>query len=331
MIFRSFPISTWLLVAFMATNALAQDASYAHFDGFDASAPAETREVDVAAMFVDGDFAPATLCNFEYEPIPIPDMPELDPADGTIEAETIGDPDYGYLGYVPGGEFVHIDYWFGPAKWDSSFELGINGQTGNTDSLSLRSGGKIKREGAATKTLVDIIYARTSNDGKRTQNNSLFNAKIEWPFVNKRWHVYAKNGMEYDEFKDFDLRLWISAGMGYEVVKTADTDLTVELGSGFSKEYGSPDDEYKPEGAMTVFIDHAFNKRHSVEGKYEYYPEWEEFGEYRSISDIGYKILLDEEANLSLKFGVINRFDSTPGVNKKKNDTNYSILIIWKL
>ncbi|MCC9607043.1 DUF481 domain-containing protein [Blastopirellula sp. JC732] len=326
MISRFVQISTWLLLTCIVANAYAQDVTNAYAETTSQSPPPE---VNVAAMFIDGDFAPETLlCNFEYEPIPIPDVN----ADvGDIEAEAIGDPDYGYLGYVPGGQYVHIDYWFGEAKWDSSVELGINGQTGNTESLSLRSGAKVKRVGAATTTIADIIYARTSNNGVPTQDNALFNAKIEWPFVNKRWHIYAKNGMEYDAFKDFGLRLWVSGGMGYEVVKTDDTDLTVELGSGFSKEFDSPDDEYKPEGAMTILFDHNFNKRHSFEGKYEYYPEWQEFGEYRSISDIGYKILLDDTANLSLKFGVINRFDSTPGVDKKKNDTNYSILLIWKL
>ncbi|TWT32708.1 DUF481 domain-containing protein [Blastopirellula retiformator] len=328
MFFRFMQISTWLLITCVVANAFAQDAAFAYA----AEEPAAARpEVDVEAMFIDGDFMPATLCNFEYEPIPLPEFPDVNADVGDIEAEAIGEPDYGYLGYVPGGNYVHIDYWLGDAKWDSSIELGINGQTGNTDSLSLRSGAKIKREGKATKTIADIIYARTSNDGVPTQDNALSNLKIEWPFVNKRWHVYAKNGMEYDAFKDFGLRLWVSGGMGYEVVKTDDTDLTVELGSGFSKEFDSPDEEYVPEGAMTIFFDHNFNKWHSLEGKYEYYPEWEQFGEYRSISDIGYKILLDDAANLSLKFGVINRFDSTPGANKNKNDTNYSILLLWKL
>ncbi|MFI4875970.1 MAG: YdiY family protein [Blastopirellula sp. JB062] len=326
LISRIFSLLILLGSALVAVDASAQQASYAGGPAFDAPA---SQSVDVAAMFVDGEFAPATLCNFEYEPIPLPEAP--DPEDGEIEAEAIAVPEYGYLGYVPGGAYVHIDYWLGDAEWDNSVELGINGQSGNTESLSLRSGAKIKREGAATKTIADIIYARTSNNGKRTQNNALSNAKIEWPFSNRRWHFYAKNGLEYDEFKDFDLRLWVSGGLGYQVVQTDDTKLTVELGSGFSKEYGSPDEEYKPEGAMTVMLDHDFNKRNSLEAKYEYYPEWEQFGEYRSITDVGYKILLDDEANLSLKFGLINRFDSTPGVDKKKNDVNYSVLLLWKL
>lgn len=327
--FRFVQISTWLLIACLAANAFAQDVMNANAV---MQMPPPAPQVDVEAMFIDGDFMPATLCNFEYEPIPLPDMPEIvDPEDGEIEAEAIADPEFGYLGYVPGGQYVHVDYWFGPAKWESSVELGINGQTGNTESLSLRSGGKIKRVGSATTTIADIIYARTTNNGVATQDNALSNAKIEWPFVNRRWHFFAKNGLEYDKFKDFGLRLWVSGGMGYQVVKTEDTQLTVELGSGFSKEFDSPDDAYKPEGAMTIQLDHKFNQRNSFEGKYEYYPEWEQFGEYRSISDVGYKILLDDSANLSLKFGVINRFDSTPGVDKKKNDTNYSILLLWKL
>src|SRR3954464_4312922 len=36
--------------------------------------------------------------------------------------------------------------WLGPAPWDSGVELGLNGSSGTSDSLSLRTGAYIKRE-----------------------------------------------------------------------------------------------------------------------------------------------------------------------------------------
>src|SRR4051812_28328934 len=36
--------------------------------------------------------------------------------------------------------------WLGPAPWDSGVELGLNGSSGTSDSLSVRTGAYIKRE-----------------------------------------------------------------------------------------------------------------------------------------------------------------------------------------
>ena len=39
--------------------------------------------------------------------------------------------------------------------------------------------------------------------------------------------------------------------------------------------------------------------------------------------------MLDEDSNLNLKIGVIDRYDSTPN-GRKPNDFDYSVLLLWK-
>ena len=41
-------------------------------------------------------------------------------------------------------------------------------------------------------------------------------------------------------------------------------------------------------------------------------------------------MLLDEATNMSLKLGIIDRYDSTPN-GLKPNDLNYSLMLLWKL
>jgi hypothetical protein len=64
--------------------------------------------------------------------------------------------------------------------------------------------------------------------------------------------------------------------------------------------------------------------------KVDYFPEWEDFGQYRVVSDAGWEIDLDKPKNMSLRFTVNDRYDSTPnGVDP--NLVNYAVLLNWKL
>jgi len=284
----------------------------------------------------------------------LPDLPEdgdveeLPPADGSEDApeeivaeilsenaveaceEEIGLRDYGWLDLVPYGYYAHMDYWLGEAKWKNSMELGLNGQTGNTESLSLRGGARLRREGKHTTTTANIRHLRTSNRGVRTQNNAIVDSRIELPFKSfDRWHLFETNFLEFDEFRVFDLRLAVNAGVGYKLIKTDATDFTMSVGSGFSREYGGPNEEMVPEGMMGWTLRQQFTSRHSIEGKYEIFPDWNDFSDYRSVGEFAYKVMLDDKDRLSMKFSVVNRFDSTSN-GESQNDMDYAVLLLWK-
>ena len=46
--------------------------------------------------------------------------------------------------------------------------------------------------------------------------------------------------------------------------------------------------------------------------------------------DISWELVLDDVNNLSLKVGVIDRYDSTPN-GAEPNDVDYSVLLLWSL
>ncbi|MGY8768709.1 MAG: DUF481 domain-containing protein [Pirellulales bacterium] len=271
-----------------------------------------------------------------YDPLPV--LEPIEPLDSVteivnelsepFEIEELDPSDYGYFEAIPYDEWFHADYWFGRAKWKNSLELGLNGQTGNAESINFRVGGKIKREGKHANLLADIKHSRASSSGVQNENNALFNAKAEWPIMDRKWHFFLKNGLEYDEFKDFDLRVSVSGGLGYKWIKNDRTDLTLSFGSGISREYGSPDESIVPEGLFGLELDHELTERQSIDLKIEHFPDWTGFGEFRNVTDFGYNIMLDER--LSLKLGLVNRYDSTPN-NSQRNDLNYAFLLLWKI
>lgn len=235
---------------------------------------------------------------------------------------------YGYLDYVPYGQYGHVDYWFGEAKWKKSAELGFNGQTGNTISNSLRVGGKIRREGIRTIFTSEFKHLRTSDKDGLTQDNAFFKHRLEWPLkLHERWALHENTNLEYDAFKAFDLRLVFNGGLSYKPYKTDKTDWTLSAGSGFSQEFGSPQMGVIPEGSFGSDFTHKITDKQTLTFNFDFYPAFEANEGYRFTNEASYSIALDH--GLSLKISAYDRYDSTPN-NRKRNDLDYACLLLWE-
>ena len=219
--------------------------------------------------------------------------------------------------------------WFTSPLWENSIELGINGSEGNAESFSILAGGKLKRESDASVLGLDISYGKTKSGGVETQNYALSNSRWDWK-LNDRWFLYNKNTIEFDKFKAFDMRLVLSGGLGHHIIKNDATTLTGRLGAGASREFGGPADDWTPEANVGLDFEHKINKFQKINGVVDYYPSWEDFADYRLVSKIDWELLLSEDANLSLKIGAIDRYDSTPNGNVA-NDIDYYATLLWKM
>lgn len=219
--------------------------------------------------------------------------------------------------------------WFPMDGWENSAELGINGSSGNAESFSFQTGARFKRKSDFTGFDLRISHNRTNANGLETQNNALMFADFERFLGDSRWTYFVKNGLEYDEFKAFDLRYNINSGLGYSFYRTDDLTLTGRFGAGVSREFGGPNNAWSPEALFGGDYEHQVTKRNKLIAKIDYYPEWSDFANYRLISDVAWEYLLDEEGNLSFKLGANDRYDSTPN-GRKANDVNYSALLLYK-
>jgi hypothetical protein len=220
-------------------------------------------------------------------------------------------------------------YWYGPL-WSGSLELGLNAAKGNAQSVSIVLGADLKRKTGTHTLSLKADHARTSNRGIDSQHNALGEVRLDRHFGDTRWSLYTLGTLEYDEFKDFDLRLAASMGLGYSVIKNDVTTLTGRFGSGVSREIGGVDESYVPEANFGIDFERELNFRQKLVIKVDHYPDWGNWGSYRIVTDAGWEILLDEEANLSLKIGAIDRYDSTPN-GRKANDLNYSFVLLFKI
>ncbi len=232
----------------------------------------------------------------------------------------------GELGWLPG--WANPMSWFVPALWERSFELGISGSDGNANAMSLRTGLDLSRETERTNWDIDLTYRKADASGVETQHNALLYSDLDYKLANPGWSWFNKFGLEYDEFKEFDVRLNYNTGFGYLLIDTPVSQFRSRFGAGTSREIGSNDDAWKPEAVFGFDFSRQFSANQKFSMVFDYYPNWTDFNDYRIVTDAGWEFLLSEANNLSLKIGVIDRYDSTPGT-ARPNDIDYSVLLIW--
>ena len=186
------------------------------------------------------------------EVMPIPIEEALPPPAEASSASQNDAPEAGELLDLndPSG-WYQPTYWFGPAPWDTGIELGLNGSSGTSESLSIRTGGYIKRESRFSKLDLSTYYNRTTDGGVATQNNAQVDVRNDWLLDEQSpWTLYGTVNLFYDEFQAFDLQTSGNTGVGYRFVHEPGLEMLARVGAGTSREIGGPDDRWVPESLV---------------------------------------------------------------------------------
>lgn len=214
-----------------------------------------------------------------------------------------------------------------PVKlWSGGGEIGLNGAEGNSRLFTLRTGFHAQRKADTNLLVTDFLYTYAKQNGKLTQNQTLFNARDEILFPGSRWSLFAATNIEYDDLRAYDFLVGVYGGAGYQVVQTAATDWRVRAGAGAVRQVGGPKDRWVPELVFGTDFSHKFDDRQSVILNADYYPRADDFAQYRVRVRAAYQILLDQASGTTLRLGVQDRFDSNPGPAKRNDLTYYATL-----
>jgi putative salt-induced outer membrane protein YdiY len=214
--------------------------------------------------------------------------------------------------------------------WNSHAEFGLDGSEGNSTTLAIQTGLEMKRATDAYTLAVDIDYRQANNRNVTTEDNGRFNVDYDRLLGGTSWSAFTKYGMEWDRFKAFDLRLNVNGGLGYYWIRDDTTTLATRFGAGASRKIGAPlDDDWVPEAVFGLEAERQLTSRQKLKGRVDYFPAWENFSDYRIVTDFSWEILLDGSENLSLKLAATDRYDSTPQ-GAEPNDIYYSLLLLYK-
>lgn len=218
--------------------------------------------------------------------------------------------------------------------WKNSLEVGLNGAGGSSQAVSIRAGYNLARTAELTDWNLSFMFTKNEANGIMTQHNALTYSNWNWHLDNldhPRWSLFTKNGLEYDQFQPFDLRFFLNSGLGYDLLEIEDiTKLRTRFGSGASREFGGPVDDWQPEANFGFDFNHQLTKLQKINATVDYFPAWDNWANYRSVGNFGWEVVVDQEDNISFKVNVIDRYDSTPN-GVRPNEVNYSVLLIWTL
>ena len=248
------------------------------------------------------------------------ESPVIDP----IAAPPVEDPWLLRFMSVPPGSWGR---WRKP--WSGSFELGLDGSGGNSNTFNIRFGFDVKRKTDKHILTLDLDYHKNTNDSVETANRLYFDWRYERPHKATLWTWFVQGTTTYDEFQPWDVRVTESTGMGYHIVKSESATLEARMGGGSSREIGGPEKHFIPELHFGLDAERKFSKRQKVKASVEYFPDVTEFGEFRLVSKADWEVLLDEEKKLSLKLSASDRF-KRPNPGGKLNDVDYSLVLLWK-
>ena len=216
-----------------------------------------------------------------------------------------------------------------PKIWEGRVEFGANGSEGNSERFATRYGGKLKRSTLRNLWTMDILYSTSYAKDVQNENKMLADTRSEWPFGFSPWFAYTHGTAEYDQFKAYDWRLTNDSGLGYQYLNTGVTQFKGRMGVGVSQQLKSDDELFTPEGIFGFTFEHKLTKRQKLIATTDMFHDLEDVDDFRSRSNASWEIKIDPPARLSLRFGIINRYDSTAN-GKKKNDLDYSSVVVWE-
>lgn len=214
-------------------------------------------------------------------------------------------------------------------EWTGGIDFGTNGTAGNAEAFGLRLFGNVKREWDNKTFTADMLYNYATAAGIVNQDILLANARQEWNFVGTPWSYFVSGGLQYDQFRAFDLLLFAHTGLGYTWFKDDSGFLTTRAGFGGSWTVGGPDDMFNPEALLGLDYEKKFSDRAKYVLSAVLFPDLGDFFEFRATVNTHLEFLVDPERNIAFKVGAVDNYISQ-AEGRKRNDLAYFMALAWK-
>lgn len=217
--------------------------------------------------------------------------------------------------------------------WSGLLDTGLSLTQGNSESLTYSLSGKAARVTDRDKISVytTAIYAKSTVDGVSNTTAHAIRGGVRADLnVSNKLFVFGFTDFEYDQFQDLDLRNVVGGGLGYHVIKTANTTFDVFAGGSFDQEFfgAIPATATTPavaavtrksgEVVLGEDLNMKLNKRTTLSEQYSIYPNVSDTGSYRFQFDTTAATKLKNWLSWQVTYS--DRFLSDPLPGLKKND-----------
>jgi putative salt-induced outer membrane protein len=212
-------------------------------------------------------------------------------------------------------------------QWRSAASLGASFASGNTSSTSLAFLGDGVRATKQDKWSIygSALYGRAA--GETTANILRVGTRYDWNLGEK---LFAFGGLdlEKDGVAKLSLRTGLSGGLGYHVIKDANTTFDIFGGVGYTMDsYGAArviDSTSRTSyNYMNLVLGeestHKLSETVSAKQRFVLYPNLKTGGQYLARFDAGLSAAISKTTNVTIGLAVRQNYD--PGIGIKKTDS----------
>ncbi len=240
-----------------------------------------------------------------------------------LESETVEGPkpvalaDVVTIGIPPG------------ARWAADVKAVLNGSQGNTETFNFGAAAEAIRETDDDRLRFGGVIARESKDKEDTVKNTRGWGYYDY-HLGAHWDLGAFVTLEYDRFKDLDLRTVVGAGPGYRFIDTKTMLFKVRAGLAYVNENFSEqsDKDYITAVAADEFR-WEISESQSVYQLLEVYPSLSDGSDVLLHAEVGFRQSLMK--GLFIELALIDDYDNVPADGRKKNDFKYLVQLGYHL
>ena len=205
-------------------------------------------------------------------------------------------------------------------EWKSHVDLAMNGSFGNTDNQSFRIGLRTNRETPTTRFTLDGTYYGKNSDGETDDNKLTAGIIHDWLLPQSPWFTFSWGRYDFDQFESWRHRVSGHVGPGYHLIDEDELDLDLRVGIGARKEFGSDNDDVKPEGVFGLDFEWQITRLQGFEISSSGFQALDDLNDFRTRTTASWVLKLGDESNLNLSVGLLHEYQSIIDPGNDRHD-----------
>lgn len=251
------------------------------------------------------------------------DLAKKTPEPKPVISAQADEPDYLFKNDFKFGYLENLSARIKENGWEMKFNFSLNGSDGNTQEQAWRIGYGAKKIEDSSRIIFNSTYYKKLSDGNSSDNKLMATLRKDWLRSESRWFFFAQGRYDYDEFNSWSQRFAAEIGPGYHLIENELTQLDLLFGVGARRELGSSVDSLKYEFAPELDLDWQLSPRQTFSSNISLRPNICDSSDYRTLSSLNWRYLLDKELNLSLNLGLEHEYQAVVEADRKKSDTRF--------
>ncbi len=210
--------------------------------------------------------------------------------------------------------------------WRRRFDLGFNGEEGNSDTKTVTSGLALDYLDDTKRWDVKGRYFYNKGDDD-DDNNARLSVRRDFYFKDTKWFAGLGTEYKFDEFEAWRHRLVLFGGPAYHLIDTEKHKLDIMAGPAYTREFKG-DNQDKLEGVVNFRFLWNISEDHILTLNENVFTELEpDGGGVRNLAIANWAISLSKEYRLTLNIGVESEWESRPSGSDEKHDLKYFLTL----